>query len=93
MSRKLVSMFPESDVDRELSSHIRSARKALQKAADLCLHMQRREGVDRGSVRRTQRDIQVALQGISSIRSTIRGYDMSDPDLQNDSVSVGRDKE
>jgi len=92
MVRKLVSMFPESDVDQELSAHIRSARKSLLKAADLCLHMQRREGVDRGPVRRTQRDIQAAIQRISSIRSTVRGYDISDPDLQDDSATVGRDK-
>jgi hypothetical protein len=92
MARKLVSMFPESDVDQELSAHIRSARKALQKAADLCSYMQRQEDVDRGSVRRTQRDIQAVIQRISSIRSTVRGYDMSDPDLQDDSVTAGRDK-
>jgi len=92
MARRLVSLFPNSDVDKELSSHIRNARKSLQKAVDLCSSIQRQEGMDKIAVRRTQRDIQAAIQTISSIRSTVRGYDMSDPDLQDSSVAR-KDKE
>ena len=92
MARRLVSMFPDSDADKELSSHIRDARKALQKAADLCLYMQRKGELDRSSARRTQRDIKAAIQTISSIRSTVHGYDMTDPDLQDSGVA-GKDKE
>ena len=80
---RLRATLARSSLDREIAQRLDEAERALSSALRFCESQKVPPGVETLRRRRVLRDLERALQAVSSVGSVSPRFDMNDPDLNN----------
>lgn len=87
---RLRATLARSSLDREIAQRLNEAERALLAAMKFCESQKVPPGVETLRRRRVLRDLERALQVVSSVGSVAPRFDMNDPDLNPEPPAPAR---